>query len=259
MTEFLPKKFLALMLLVINVSLFSQNCGFLGTDIQGNSYSTLKNEIIKVSANNAGTFRISNKLLGDIHTIDVRNPMRPILFYKDVQKMIITDNTLSEQNQSVISFEELGMYQITCVASSKIDNGIWLYDQELFQIVKVDQYLQKKIETGNLMQILNLKNLEPIKMIEANGYLYMQCINNGILVFDIYGTYYKKIPIGDISNWNVQNNQIYYTTDEFAKSFNLQTLEITELVILDKKHPIWIEKSMVYFCEGSKIIQQALK
>jgi hypothetical protein len=246
-------------MLVINIGVFSQDCGFLAVDIQGNYYSTQNNEIIKKSANNAGTFRISNKLLGDIYAIDIRNPMRPLLFYKDVQKMVITDNTLSEQNQSVISFEELGMYQITCIAGSKIDNGIWLYDQELFQIVKVDQYFKRIIETGNLKQILALENLEPIKMIESGGYLYLQCANNGILVFDIYGTYFKTVPLLEIDTWNIMNNFLLYTSRRQAFAYNIKTLEITDLQKLDTANPVWIDKTNVYFCKGVTVVKQDLK
>ncbi len=259
MIESLQKKFLALMLIVINVSFFAQDCGFLAIDIQGNTYSTKNNEIIKESANNAGTFRISNKLLGDIFSIDVRNPMRPLLFYKDVQKLVITDNTLSKQNQSVISFEELGMYQITAVASSKMDNGIWLYDQELFQIVKINQHIDRIIETGNLKQILGLENLEPLKMIEVGGYLYLHCANNGILVFDIYGTYFKTIPLLNIDTWNISNNFLLYTSKGQAFAYHIKTLEILDLQKLNRSNPIWIDFKTVYFCKDNTLVKQDLK
>jgi hypothetical protein len=259
MTGSLLKKFLVLILLAINATVLGQDCSFLAKDIQGNTYTTVNNEVIKVSANNAGTFRISNKLLGDIYTIDIRNPMRPLLFYKDVQKLVITDNTLSKQNQSVISFEELGMYQITVIGSSKIDNGIWLYDQELFQIIKIDQHIKRKIETGNLKQILRLENLEPLKLIETGGYLYLQCKNNGILVFDIYGTYYKTIPLKEIKTWNIENNLLLYTSQEQAFAYNIKTLEVIELQKLDNINPVWIDNKIVYFCNGNIVQQQALK
>jgi hypothetical protein len=256
MTESLRKKFFALMLLASSYGLFAQDCGFLGVDIQGNIYTSKLNEIILKSANNAGTFRFSNKLLGNIYSIDVKNPMRPLLFYRDIQKLVITDNTLSEQKQSVISFQELGMYQITCIASSRIDNGIWLYDREMFQIIKVNQHFQRVIETGNLMQILSLNDFEPIKMIEANGFLYVQCTAIGILVFDIYGTYYKSIPIKGISIWNIVNNHMYCIADNEPLKFNLKTLEITELGELQSEHPVSIEQQNIYFCDGSKIVKQ---
>lgn len=258
MTGPLLKKFLALMLIASSFNLIAQDCGFLAMDIQGNKYTTKQNEIIMESANNAGTFRFSNKLLGDIYAIDVKNPMNPLLFYRDVQKLVITDNTLSEQNQSVISFQELGMYQITCIASSRMDNGIWLYDQELFQIVKVNQHFQRVIETGNLMQILNLDNFEPVKMIESNGFLFVQSTSIGVLVFDIYGTYYKTIPLKDITVWNIVNNHLYCVSENIPIKFNLQTLEITTLEELERKHPVWIDRDIIYFCEDSKITQQVI-
>jgi hypothetical protein len=247
------------MLTVFSTLYFAQNCHFISTDIQGNQYFLDKNELTKVSENNAGTFAFSNKTLGTLTQIEVNNAMRPLLFYGDVQKLVITDNTLSKQNQNIISFEEIGMYQITCIASSRMDNGIWLYDQELFQIVKIDQHLNRTIETGNLKQLLALENLEPIKMMEMNGFLYVHCANNGLLVFDIYGTYYKTIPLLSIDTWNIMNDQLLYTSEGKAYSYDIKTLEIMELCELTSSNPIWIDGSKVYSCNEGKLIQQIYK
>ena len=225
----------------------------MGADIQGNSYYKTSSEVIKFDDKGVEMFRFSNKLIGDLSYVDVTQPLRPLLFYKDMQKLVITDNTLSQQNYNIISFDELGMYQITCVAGSKMDNGFWVYDQELFQIVKLDKQLQQEISTGNLKQILEIESFEPIKMIEMNGFLYVQCKNIGILVFDIYGTYYKTIPLPDIGVWNISNNILFYTENGSAYGYHLTTIEISKILDFENQTPIWLDKDKIWFCENDKV------
>ncbi len=217
-------------------------------DLQGNTYSISDQEIVKITAATDEEFRYSNKLLGNIDQLDLTNPLRPLVFYKDVQKLVITDNTLSKQNQQIISFEELGMFQIQCVATSKIDNGIWVYDQELLQIVKLDRTLDRVIETGNLLQLLNLAEFTPERMVEKSGYLYVYCPNNGFLIFDMYGTFYKQIPISDIAVWNIVENQILYVKEHEAYVYHLKDFVSEPLKTTYPKSNkiLWIDETSIY-------------
>lgn len=227
-------------------------------DMQGSSYKIYDQEIVKFNAPTQEEFRYSNKLLGNISLVDITIPLRPLIFYADVQKLVITDNTLSTQNQEVISFEELGMFQIQCVASSKINNGIWVYDQELLQIVKLDRTLNRVVETGNLLQLLNLEELAPTKMVEKGGYLYVYCPINGFLIFDIYGTFYKQIPIKDIAVWNIIDGKILYVQYRDSYVYYLKDF-INEP--LDTTYPksnsiLWIDEAYLYHRNNNSTIHQ---
>jgi hypothetical protein len=217
-------------------------------DIQGNEYKIYDQEIVKLNSATQEEFRYSNKLLGNITLLDATNPLRPVIFFEDVQKLVITDNTLSKQNQQIISFEDLGMFQIKCAASSRIDNGIWVYDQELLQIVKLDQTLNPVIETGNLLQLLNLNELSPTRMIEKGGFLYVYCPINGLLIFDIYGTFYKIVPIIDISAWDVRDKKIYYVQHRDAYIYILRDFESFSLNTTYPKSNriLWIDNVYLY-------------
>lgn len=257
MTGILRKKFwLFLVLLTFNQIIIGQKPNDLCIDLQESSYLVFDQEILKHNYPSHSDFRYSNKLLGNIHALDVTNPLRPLIFFKDVQKLVVTDNTLSNQNQEVISFEELDMYQILCVASSRIDNGIWIYDQEFFQIVKLSRTLERVIETGNLKQILNLENLSPVNMMERNGYLYLLCENNGILIFDIYGTYYKTIPVHDVMTWNVIDNVIYYVTPKGCFKYQIKAFENEEIILESQPRATikWIDNQSVYFLNDQQKI-----
>jgi len=238
---------------------FSQNtCNSFLTDIQGNTYRFDNNELIKEQKSTSTTFSYSNKLFGTLHSVDVSNPLRILLFYKDAQKIVITDNTLSAQNQKVISLEEANLFQTQAIANSKIDNGIWMYDQAEFQLIKIDPFLNRIIETGNLEQLLNLDSIKPIKMVEQGAFLYLQCENNGILVFDIYGSFYKSIPIENINHWNINNSYLYFSTDKEIGIMNLKTNEFDNLETKEKikdlhSKIVFLNQSSLFWCDNGSI------
>ncbi len=243
---------------IVNISFAQHSCNSFQTDIQGNEYTINNNELIKKKKSTSTTFRYSNKLYGNLYAIDVSNPLRVLLFYKEAQKIIITDNTLSEQSQQVISLEEVNLFQTQAIANSKMGNEIWMYDQEDFQLIKIDPFLNRIIETGNLEQLLNLDSIKPIKMIEQGAFLYLHCAHNGILVFDIYGTYYKSIPIENLKNWNIYNSYLYYITNSEIGVMNLKTNEFD--LLKPKKEVknlyskvVQISNQFIYYCENDSL------
>ena len=49
----------------------------------------------------------------------------------------VLDNTLSQQEKN-IDLNSLSLYQTNCIANSNFDNGIWLFDVDINEIIKVD-------------------------------------------------------------------------------------------------------------------------
>ena len=106
-------------------------------DQYGYLYIIDQDNLIKYDSEGHTLYHYSNKLLGNIDQIDISNPLRPLLFYKDQGLIIVLDNTLSQQKEP-ISLNELGLYQTSCIANSNFDNGIWLYDIDVNEIIKIN-------------------------------------------------------------------------------------------------------------------------
>ena len=105
-------------------------------DQYGFIYHINKDNLVKFSKEGVPLYNYSNKLLGNITQLDISNPLRPLLFYKDQGIILALDNTLSLQ-KSEISLNELGLYQTNCISNSNSDNGIWLYDIDVNAAVKI--------------------------------------------------------------------------------------------------------------------------
>jgi hypothetical protein len=200
-------------------------------DLQGSLYQVKNETIYKYDNQGNLLFTYSDKSLGNINTLDVSNPLRPLLFYKDLQLLVITDNTLSVHNRQTISFDDLGFYQVQMVASSRMDNGIWLYDQGTFQLKKMTQNWEIMYQSGNLEQLLGKKAISPQTMIESNGFLYLVCKNNGILIFDMYGAYFKTIPLLDVSFIFPAEHVLYVVQDNQIGAYHLKAHEMLSIEI----------------------------
>jgi WD40 repeat protein len=268
MTENLQKKFLIYLplLILINCTVRKspseaaydeeEQCGTVVFDNQGNQFNINNNEIHKMSKAGDTLFVYSSNLYGNIAKLDVSNPMRPLIYYAESQKVIVTDNTLSKQQLQIINLDEIDLYQTITIANSSFDNGIWIYDQSNFQLIKINTFLKKTLETGNLSQILSKDNFSPIKMQEANGLLYLECKNNGILVFDMYGTFYKNLGLTNILHWNIANDLLFFITDSEISTLNIKTKEISILAPrknLEDLEIIHISSLGVSVCENFSI------
>lgn len=268
MTENLQKKFLIYLplLILINCTVRKspseaaydeeEQCGTVVFDNQGNQFNINNNEIHKMSKAGDTLFVYSSNLYGNIAKLDVSNPMRPLIYYAESQKVIVTDNTLSKQQLQIINLDEIDLYQTITIANSSFDNGIWIYDQSNFQLIKINTFLKKTLETGNLSQILAKDNFSPIKMQEANGLLYLECKNNGILVFDMYGTFYKNLGLTNILHWNIANDLLFFITDSEISTLNIKTKEISILAPrknLEDLEIIHISSLGVSVCENFSI------
>ena len=119
---------------------------------------------------------------GNITKLDVQNSLTPLVFYKAQSKIVVLDNTLSEQNNLCLNLDQLGLYNTLTIANSNLDNGVWLYDLDFKQIVKVNTKLEIVQKSGNLAVLLGKDSLMPINILEKNGRLYMSTVNDGVLI-----------------------------------------------------------------------------
>jgi hypothetical protein len=192
------------------------------TDNLGNFYLIKKEEIIKYDNNGNLINTFSDKSLGPIHSVDATNFLKLLVFYKDFSKIVFLDNFLAPVGTPLqlvkIQFEQ------AVLASSSHNNGFWLYDQLNFELTRFNQNFTIANQSGNLMQLLQIQ-LKPVFLLEQNNRLFLNNPQTGILLFDIFATYSKTIPIKGLSTFQVVENLLFYVSEGKLKSYNILTLE----------------------------------
>jgi hypothetical protein len=118
---------------------------FIGVDNFDNLY-TLKNNVI--TKNGAyKNYEYINIQLGDVHHVDITNPLKIVVFYKDQNSVIMLDNTLSEI--LVVNFNQTAVFRKVVHVSAAFDNSIWIYN-ELNQQLERYNYIEDKTVVNTL-------------------------------------------------------------------------------------------------------------
>jgi hypothetical protein len=159
------------------------------------------------------------KNYGKLYTIDVSNPLKLLLFYKDFSTVVILDRFLA--SQSILDLKRFSILNPSAIGNS-YDNNIWIYDEYDNKLKKIDEQGNKLLETPDFRTIFN-QSISPQKIISDNGLVYLADTANGVFVFDNYGSFKKKIPVKNWQTIAIVNNNIISATGELISVFNSST------------------------------------
>lgn len=191
-------------------------------DNLGNLYIVKDDELLKYLANGKFFARYSNLKLGNISSVDVTNPLKLVLYYRDFQQIVFLDDQLSVNSDNV-SLESLG-YEQTDLVCASANNSFWIYSKQNNELLRFNESSKKIAFTGNLKQVLQTE-LNPNFMMEYNGLLFLNCPDNGIYVFDIFGAFSRVIGIKGLQQFQVGESILYYRQDSSLCSYNYKLLD----------------------------------
>jgi hypothetical protein len=191
-------------------------------DNLGNIYLIKDEELTKYLPTGKKFAAYSNLRLGRISSIDVTNPLKILVYYRDFQQIIFLDNQLSV-NSDAVSLEKLELQQTHLVAASS-NNSFWIYDKLNNELIRFNENSKRTGSTGNLKQILNT-DLNPLHMKEYNGHLYLNDPEQGIFVFDLFCTFNRLVPLKGVSDFSVEDMQVYYRKESLICNYHQRTFE----------------------------------
>ncbi len=79
-----------------------------------------------------GTFVFNDYLLGKITSVDIINPLKIILFYEDVNMVVLLDNKLNEMER--INFNTLADFINIGTATNAGNNSLWVFNIDTQQL-----------------------------------------------------------------------------------------------------------------------------
>jgi hypothetical protein len=204
----------------------SQKGTSITSDNLGNIYIVLNDQLFKYDM--SGTFlkSYSNKTLGNITAIDVSDPLKTLVFYKDFSKVVFLDNTLSIKKDA-ISLADKGFDQAV-LACTSYESGFWIFDQPSSKLIRFDNNLQQTNQSESLSQLTG-KEIHPAHLAEYNNFIYLSDTANGVLIFDRYGTYFKTILITGIISFQIQDDYLLYLKAHRFISYNMKSFSETTI------------------------------
>jgi hypothetical protein len=206
------KFIISFLCLIASLHSYAQkNHQILEVDHFGNIYTVTNGiELTKYSSKKEVLSNFSDALLGEITSIDVSNPLRLQLFYKEFNQVLYLDQSLS----SIADPIDLYSYsdnetQLCCDASS---GRFWMYnsdDNQVFQISRQGDIINK---SGLLESYF--KGIPPLKMIEYQEKIYFLIPSEGLLILNKFGHFIQQIPLAEITDFCFDNQELLYLKND---------------------------------------------
>ena len=187
-------------------------------DNLGNYYLLSKENRLKKINNRGDSVGSFNEVrrYGKLYSIDVTNPLKTLLYYRNFSTIIVLDRFMNTVN--TIDLRKQQIFQVKAIAQS-YDNNIWIYDEQNNKLKKIAEDGTVLMETVDLRTIFD-EVPSPDRIIDQEGFVYLYDSRKGIFVFDIYGSFKTKLSYFNLKDVTVvgrtmagiDNNQLLLYT-----------------------------------------------
>ena len=196
------------------------------TDELGNLYVLAGNELSLYDRQGRRLARNSLNLLGPISTVDAFSPLKPMVFSREQGQLAFLDNTLSLLGGATMLARH--GFPWVSLACAGVQSRYWLFDEREMALVHVEKDLTPIAQSGRLDQLLGFTP-QPSSMLEADGRLYLVDPVNGVLVFDLFATYIRTLPILGAPQVQVRANLIWSVADGALHRYDLRTFQLEDV------------------------------
>ncbi|MFN2260860.1 MAG: hypothetical protein ABR595_02190 [Psychroflexus sp.] len=192
---------------------------FWGVDVYNQIYFSENNVIYKSAKTQ--NFEFQDLQLGELSNVDILNPLKILLFYKESNTVVFLDNRLNEIER--INFNSVSPFKNVEFVNLGKDNSIWLFNVDNQELELYD-YENQKIKNKSLPLNISIQN-------QKCNYNFCWLQNeNGLKKFNIYGSLTDEIEIEDLIRFDVFKSDLCMETEsEFhllrAKQSEIQNIK----------------------------------
>ena len=186
---------------------------------------TSTNQLKKINANgdSAGVYN-DVKRYGNISSIDVTNPLKILLYYKNFGAVVVLDRFLN--NRNTINFRKQNIFSVQAIATS-YDNNLWLCDEQDNKLKKIDDDGKVLLESIDFRMQFDTVPV-PTQLIDKENYVYLYDASKGFYIFDYYGAFKNRLPFLNWSSIAVSAKNMYGFYNHKLYSYQLNSLTLKE-------------------------------
>jgi len=184
-----------------------------------------RNQLKELNANGDSVAVFNDvKKFGQASLVDVSNPLKVLLYYKDFSTIVVLDRMLNIRNS--IDLRKQNIFQAKAIGLS-YDNKIWLYDELNNKLKKIDEDGKLMLETTDFRLLLG-QAPSPQKIFDEDKYVYIYDSLQGVFVFDYFGALKNNIMISHWNNFKVSGKYIYGSRADTLYRYQINTLQMDE-------------------------------
>ena len=189
------------------------------------------NQVKKINANGDSVAIFNDvKKFGQASLIDVSNPLKVLLYYRDFATIVVLDRLLNVRN--TIDLRKQNILQVRAIGQS-YDNKIWVYDEVENNLKKIDEDGKLLQETPDFRQLFG-DALSPQKIFDHDQFVYLYDSSKAVFVFDYYGALKNKILISGWHNFKVAGKYIFGSANNKLFRYDIKTFRLDEWEMPDE-------------------------
>ncbi|MGB5981198.1 MAG: hypothetical protein WBG46_03540 [Nonlabens sp.] len=189
--------------------------------------------------------------LGDLTYVDLINPLKVLLFYKDTQTVVLLDNRLNESERIILS--NIKPYRYIEHVRLAGERRLWLYDLDQNR-VQLYNYINNTVIVSTPSLKINVENLHT-----DYNFCHIQAADQ-IQSFNSYGsrTHVLKLDATDRVAYDFERLVVIHENDMnlygFDKEFRFRESEKTNTLIpiMDIKS-LYLKAGKLYLWNGKKV------
>lgn len=228
-------------------------------DNLGAVYLLNKTGQLKKTAPNNDSISVFNDVrrYGKIHSMDVSNPLKVLLYFKDFGSVVVLDRFLSIRN--TIDLRKQGIFQAKAVSQS-FDNGIWVYDEMNAKLKRLDDNGKLVSETADF-RVLTESPPSPVSVFDTDKQVYLYDPGQGLYILDYFGGLVKKIALLQWSDLQVIEGDIFGRKGNLLLKYKTGTRQLEEKHMgehLTGMEKIKVAAGRLFFLKAGKVYMYSL-
>lgn len=190
------------------------------------------------------------KRYGKVTSMDVANPLKVLLYYKDFNVVLALDRLLN--TTASFDLRRSGILQSSAIALS-YDNNIWVYDSRDTRLKKIDESGKVIFESADF-KTLFADVPQPSKIIDNDGVLYLYDKNFGLIIFDYYGALKTAYPFKGYEDVFVYNQTFFGRKNKtlFYSQLNAHKENFAELPV-DTISQMYVMRPYIFFLSSGNV------
>ncbi|MBS1598187.1 MAG: hypothetical protein JST75_08175 [Bacteroidetes bacterium] len=207
------RNYIVFLLMLIGVYARSQDTDFtlsktirgdivdFSVDNLGNIYLLSSDNQLKKIGPKGDSLAVYNDVrrYGNIYSMDVTNPLKILLFYKEFGTIVMVDRFLSVVN--TIDLRSLNIFQVKAVGLA-YDNNVWIYDDLEAKLKRIRDDGSLVSATTDIRQFVDVVP-DPVFIADQSGLVYLYDTAKGVYIFDHYGAFQKQLQFVAWKDFNV--------------------------------------------------------
>lgn len=178
-------------------------------DEVGNTYVVTTDAVELLPGGNMPPAVYSEASFGAIHSLDLRDPLKPMIYFRGSGKLVFLDNTMSVQGEVIDLFDSpVSQPELAC---SSVEHHVWVFDAVNQELLRLNAQLRIQARSGNLMQLIG-HSIKATTIMERDNQIYLVDPERGVLEFDLFASYLGTRKVEGVRFLDVRKERAYALT-----------------------------------------------